>query len=182
MPLKMLITGGVRSGKSRCAEDLMAGEEHVTYVAPGPAWPEDAEWRARVALHRIRRPAHWETVESSDLPSVLGGLTAPGLIDCLGTWLTGQLDELGAWGDPTGGSRLVPSWADELQHRIDALVAAWDASDQRLIAVTNEVGMGLVSERHSGRVFADWLGRVNQAIAGVSDEVILVVAGRRLTL
>ena len=172
--MKTLVTGGIRSGKSRCAEDLLADEDRVTYIAPGPRWPDDHEWRARVAAHRIRRPAHWRTVEDRDLAGALSRLTGPALIDCLNTWLTGQLDDLDAWSG-TG-------WETELQPRIDAVVSAWSASPHRLVAVTNEVGLGLVSEHLAGRVFADWLGRLNQQMADVSDEVILVIAGRRLRL
>lgn len=175
MPLKTVVTGGVRSGKSRCAEALLARADRVTYVAPGPAWAEDQQWRARVAQHRSRRPGHWQTWEDTDLAGVLARLETPALIDCLGTWLTAHLDDLQVW---DGGT----SWTAALESRIDALVTAWTASEQRLVVVTNEVGMGLVSPHRSGRIFADWLGWVNQRIAAVSDEVILVVAGRHLRL
>jgi adenosylcobinamide kinase/adenosylcobinamide-phosphate guanylyltransferase len=62
----LLVTGGVRSGKSAHAERLLADEPVVRYVAAGPSY-DDADWQARVAQHRERRPAHWETVETSDL-------------------------------------------------------------------------------------------------------------------
>lgn len=177
MALKTLVTGGVRSGKSRCAEELLGTEPRVIYLAAGPPVDPvtDQEWAARVAAHRIRRPAHWQTVESIDAAAVLDDLTHPALLDCLGTWLTGHLDRVGAWTDQ-------PGWEQQLQARIDELAAAWAGCGHRLVAVTNEVGLGLVSEHRSGRVFADWLGRLNQQISAASDEVILVVAGRRLRL
>ena len=67
--MKVLITGGVRSGKSFHAESLLLAEPKVTYVAPGPpADPvSDPEWAARVARHQSRRPAYWTTVETTDL-------------------------------------------------------------------------------------------------------------------
>ena len=172
--VKTLVTGGIRSGKSRCAETLLADEPGVTYVVPGPLWPDDPEWVARVAAHRQQRPAHWTTVVDQDVAGVLGRLSGPGLIDCLNTWLTGQLDEVQAW-STTG-------WEGLLEQRITAVVEAWTASPHRLVAVTNEVGFGLVSEHRSGRIFVDWLGRLNQRIAAASDEVILIVAGRSLRL
>ncbi|RNL75363.1 bifunctional adenosylcobinamide kinase/adenosylcobinamide-phosphate guanylyltransferase [Nocardioides marmorisolisilvae] len=166
--MRVLVTGGVRSGKSAHAEGLLADRPAVTYVAAGPVpGPDDTEWAARVALHRDRRPAHWSTVESTDLPAVLGGENAL-LVDCLGTWLTAQLDDLG--------------WeADGLASRIDALTDAV-ATCEDIVLVTNEVGAGVVPEHRSGRLFRDQLGVVNQRIAAVCDEVHLVVAGRVLVL
>lgn len=173
---KVLVTGGVRSGKSRHAEALLADSAAVTYVAPGyPADPAvDADWAARVAAHRLARPAHWETIETAEVATALRETTGAAIVDCLGTWLTRQLDELGAW--ETRG------WERDLETRIDALTAAWVRAPGPLVAVTNEVGMGLVAEHRSGRVFADWLGRTNQAVAAACDEVHLVVAGRVLVL
>lgn len=175
--MKTLVTGGMRSGKSRCAEELLAAAPAVIYLAPGqPADPgKDAEWAARVAAHQARRPATWRTVETLDVAEALGQAAHPTLVDCLGTWLAGHLDHVGAWDDRAG-------WEQELEQKIDTLVAAWASAAQRLVAVTNEVGMGLVPEHRSGRVFTDLLGTMNQRIAAVSDEVILVVAGRRLRL
>lgn len=177
MSVKTVVTGGIRAGKSRCAEELLAAEPVVVYLAPGPpADPAaDPEWAARVAAHQVRRPAAWRTVESLDVAAALEQATDPVLLDCLGTWLTGQLERAGAWDERIG-------WEQTVQRQVDDLVEAWVGCRQRLVAVTNEVGMGLVSEHRSGRIFTDWLGRLNQRIAAVSDEVILVVAGRRLRL
>jgi adenosylcobinamide kinase/adenosylcobinamide-phosphate guanylyltransferase len=175
---RILITGGVRSGKSRFAESLVADQPHVTYVAPGPlADPRsDPDWAARVALHQASRPAGWTTVETHDLALVLRSRPAPILIDCLGTWLTAVIDELGTWDAP------LLDWQAQFDDRLGCFVEAWRAARGLLVAVTNEVGWGLVSEHRSGRVFADLLGRTNQAIAAESEHVILVVAGRTLRL
>lgn len=175
--MKTLVTGGMRSGKSTCAEELLASAPAVTYLAPGPpADPgADAEWAARVAAHQARRPSTWRTVETLEIARALDRAAQPVLLDCLGTWLTGHLDRAGAWEDR-------PGWEQSLEREVDDLVVAWAGCPHRLVAVTNEVGMGLVGEHRSGRVFTDWLGRLNQRIAALSDEVILVVAGRRLRL
>ena len=99
--MKVLVTGGVRSGKSRHAEALL-GESRATYVAPGPTVVEepDPDWAARLAAHRARRPASWSTLETRDLA---GALRTPGpvIIDCLGTWLTAVLDERALWDAPS---------------------------------------------------------------------------------
>ncbi|WP_425310927.1 bifunctional adenosylcobinamide kinase/adenosylcobinamide-phosphate guanylyltransferase [Ammonicoccus fulvus] len=169
------MTGGVRSGKSACAEGLLAAETQVSYLAPGPPWADDADWNARIESHRARRPAHWRTVENTDLAGAIRALESAALIDCFGTWLTGRLDALGAWDEAAG-------WQGRLSADISGVVEAWRECPHRLVGVTNEVGLGLVSEHRSGRIFADWLGRFNQQVAAVSDDVILVVAGRQLVL
>ncbi len=175
---RVLVTGGVRSGKSAYAEALFAGASSVTYIAAGPT-PEDGadpEWAARIAAHRDRRPAHWATVEHGDVAAVLRATQTPVLVDCLGTWLTATVDALGTWDQP------LATWQDRIDEQVRALVEAWQDRTELSVAVTNEVGWGLVSEHRSGRVFADLLGRVNQAVAAVSDEVVLLVAGRPLRL
>lgn len=178
MGRKVLVTGGVRSGKSFHAETLLVGEPKVTYLAPGPTVDEDPdpEWRARVEAHRRRRPEHWTTVESRDLAGAIGGAEGALIVDCLGTWLTAQIDELDGW------DAVRDDWEPRLLARLEEAVQAWEASRATLVAVTNEVGMGVVPAHRSGRVFRDLLGVVNQRIAAVCDEVLLVVAGRVLNL
>ncbi|GGL27167.1 bifunctional adenosylcobinamide kinase/adenosylcobinamide-phosphate guanylyltransferase [Phycicoccus endophyticus] len=173
--MRTLVTGGVRSGKSRVAEDLLAGRPGVTYVATGPR-ADDPDWQARVAAHRARRPRDWSTLETADLADALRRLRGPALVDCAGTWLTAVLDGLGAWDTPRAG------WEPGLHERTADVVAAWAACPHDLVVVTNEVGWGVVPAHHSGRVFADELGRLNQQLAGAADRVLLVVAGRVLTL
>jgi adenosylcobinamide kinase / adenosylcobinamide-phosphate guanylyltransferase len=175
---RILITGGVRSGKSRYAETLLADLAEVTYVASGPV-PDpaaDAEWAARIADHRVRRPAHWSTVETTDLVGALRSVSGAILIDCLGTWLTAVIDRLGTWDEP------LPNWQDDFHDQVDKLVTAWRARRSLAVAVTNEVGWGLVSQYRSGRVFTELLGLLNQEMAAASDEVIMIVAGRALRL
>jgi adenosylcobinamide kinase/adenosylcobinamide-phosphate guanylyltransferase len=175
---RILITGGVRSGKSRYAESLLADSAEVTYIATGPV-PDpaaDAEWAARIVDHRSRRPVHWSTVETSDVAGALRSVSGAILIDCLGTWLSAMIDQLGTWEEP------LRSWQGDFDDRVDELVAAWQARSGLAIAVTNEVGWGLVSPYRSGRIFSGLLGLANQRIAAASDEVIMIVAGRPLRL
>ncbi|MFC6152280.1 bifunctional adenosylcobinamide kinase/adenosylcobinamide-phosphate guanylyltransferase [Nocardioides yefusunii] len=173
----MLVTGGVRSGKSTHAETLMAGAAEVVYVAPGPS-PDvegDPDWAARVALHRSRRPASWRTVEGTDVASALGGAGAV-MVDCLGTWVTSVIDEESAWERSSDDLHAL------VQARLDVVLAAAASHPGRIVWVTNEVGMGLVPEHRSGRIFRDLLGTVNQRVAASSEAVHLVVAGRVLEL
>lgn len=185
-----LVTGGVRSGKSRYAESLVPASRPVAYVAPGLVPVDgDAEWARRVAAHRERRPACWTTVESADLAAVVAGASTPLLIDCLGTWVTRLVDDAQAWHDPVAAAEAVGLAREALvgalaRARTDARVEA--RADARagvdVVLVTNEVGWGVVPEHASGRMFRDELGRVNAAVSAIADRVVLVVAGRVLDL
>lgn len=176
--MKVLVTGGVRSGKSFQAESLLLGESQVTYVAPGPSAEDDTDpdWVARVEAHQSRRPTHWKTLETHDLAGAIANAEGAVLIDCLGTWLTALLDELDVW------DAIQEDWERQVFKRVDAAVEAWRASSATLVAVTNEVGMGVVPSHRSGRLFRDLLGTINQKFAAECDEVLLVVAGRTLSL
>ncbi|GAA1960084.1 bifunctional adenosylcobinamide kinase/adenosylcobinamide-phosphate guanylyltransferase [Nocardioides panacihumi] len=175
--MKVLVTGGVRSGKSRHAEELLGTADDVAYVAPGPS-PEhdDADWAARVAAHRAARPANWVTHETPDLAGVLATTAGPVLVDCLGTWLTAVVDERDLW---EASSDRVAGVVDAL---LDDVVAALAATASDVVLVTNEVGLGVVPAYRSGRLFRDLLGSVNQRVASACDEVHLVIAGRVLRL
>lgn len=176
--MRTLVLGGIRSGKSRWAEGAVtrdAGDRApVRYLATGPASDSDPEWARRVGAHQARRPAHWHTVETCDLPVALAsGLHASAtatLVDDIGGWLTATMDRLGAW---TGAS----VGAD-----VDALVRAVDAFTAPLVLVSPEVGLSVVPATEAGRRFADELGTVNQRLAAVCDHVVLVVAGQPLTV
>lgn len=173
---RVLILGGVRSGKSRHAEQLMARYNSVNYVAAGlPPSDDDPEWAARVAAHRARRPAHWRTIETSDLTSALAGANGPMLIDCLGTWVSRVLDEVGAWEREEG-------WERGVDERLQSFVDVWQATRVPVVAVSNEVGSGVVPPTPAGRIFRDVLGSLNTAVAANADTVRLVVAGRTLDL
>jgi adenosylcobinamide kinase/adenosylcobinamide-phosphate guanylyltransferase len=146
-------------------------------VAPGPT-ADDADWAARIAAHQERRPADWTTVESHDLVGVLA--TTPGdmLVDCLGTWLTAVLDERSLWEAP---AEQVTSVVSRLAREVADVIGVRDQGEMTVL-VTNEVGLGVVPEHRSGRLFRDLLGLVNQRIAVSCDEVHLVVAGRVIVL
>lgn len=176
--MKVLVTGGVRSGKSFHAESLLLSAATVTYLAPGPTLDEepDPDWAARIAAHQERRPGHWNTLESRNLGAAIADGEDALLIDCLGTWLTAQIDELDGW------SSVQEDWEPVLFDRVDLAVEALALTTRNVVIVTNEVGMGVVPERRAGRVFRDLLGIVNQRFASECDEVHLVVAGRVLML
>ena len=158
-----LVLGGARSGKSAVAERLAAGSAPpVTYIATGSAG-DDPDMAARIAAHRARRPDGWTTIEAGG--ELAGALkdTPDGtvLVDALGTWVAAHPD-------------LAPDVA--------GLLTALDDRRGATIVVTEEVGLGVHPSSDAGRRFRDVLGETNTAIAAIADEVLLVVAGRVLTL
>jgi adenosylcobinamide kinase/adenosylcobinamide-phosphate guanylyltransferase len=189
---RVLVLGGARSGKSAFAESLLGGVPTVDYVAtsmptvlpstdtplstdtglsPDTGRSSDTEWTARVARHQARRPASWRTVETCDLPSVYdveGG--CPVLLDSVTAWLTDLLDETGAWTQRTG-------WRAATDLGLEAMLASWSATARTVVAVSDEVGGGIVPQTASGRLFRDELGLLNQRLAAGAEAVWLVTAG-----
>ena len=162
-----LIVGGARSGKSSLAE-RRAAESGLAVAYIATATIGDGEMAQRIAHHRERRPAHWRTVEEPlHLADALRSEAAPGrllLVDCLTLWLSNLL--LGPGLEPERG-RLLEALGD---------------LPGRVILVSNEVGWGVVPINELARRFADEQGRLNQAVAAVSDRVTLVAAGLPLEL
>lgn len=182
--LRTLVLGAARSGKSSTAERLIAdlgaagdpSTAPVTYVATGPlAATGDAEWSERVLAHRARRPESWRTVETDDVAGVLATARGPVLVDCLTLWLTSVLDGAGAWEAREG-------WRAHLEREVTRLADAWTAADVPVVAVSNEVGAGVVPASEAGRLFRDEQGRLNTRLAATADRCLLVVAGRVLDL
>jgi adenosylcobinamide kinase/adenosylcobinamide-phosphate guanylyltransferase len=176
--VRTLVLGGIRSGKSQWAEAELASlvaesagaGQPVRYLATG-ATDDDPDWSARIAAHRARRPSHWSTVETVDVPTQLRSEVAmPTLVDDIGGWLTAVMDRRGAW--TTG------SVAADVADLIDAV----GGFSSPLALVSQEVGMTVVPPTASGRRFADELGGLNQRLAGLCDLVVLVVAGQPLTV
>jgi adenosylcobinamide kinase/adenosylcobinamide-phosphate guanylyltransferase len=168
----VLILGGARSGKSVTAERLLAARDQVEYVATGPVPdPSDRDWADRVRLHRQRRPAHWTTLETLDLEGVLARPGQhPVLVDCLSTWLAGVMAESGLWDSAPGAGK-------KLADRVDGLLAAWRSTRRHVVAVSNEVGSGVVPATTSGMRFRDELGVLNTRIAAECEQVWLCTAG-----
>jgi adenosylcobinamide kinase/adenosylcobinamide-phosphate guanylyltransferase len=163
----VLFTGGARSGKSTRAEQYAARlSQGVAYIATAEAG--DDEMRARIAQHQRRRPAHWRTLEwplsaATALAELEIGAVA--LLDCLSLLVSNLL--LAHEDDP----------APIVEREVAAILTAAQDRDLTLIAVTNEVGMGIVPAYPLGRAYRDVLGRANQQMAAAADEVYLVICG-----
>ncbi|MGW0468960.1 bifunctional adenosylcobinamide kinase/adenosylcobinamide-phosphate guanylyltransferase [Streptomyces sp. NPDC003027] len=178
VPRRTLVTGGARSGKSVEAERRLETFPEVLYVATGGRREGDPEWAQRVSLHRDRRPGSWRTAETCDLVPLLESDGPALLIDCLSLWLTDAMDRAGAWDD----ERWAHGGQEELRKRTAELVAAVRGTSRTVVAVTNEVGSGIVPATASGRRFRDELGRLNAAFGDECEQVLLVVSGQALVL
>ncbi len=166
---RVLVLGGSRSGKSAHAEQLVSGCPDVLYLATSLGDPSDDEWTARVAAHRARRPAGWTTLETTAPSDLLRRGTV--LVDSITTWVAALMDETGVWDETDAAA------PGRLAGRCDALVSNWVMTPAHVVAVSDEVGLGVVPETRAGRLFRDTLGAVNQRLAATADEVWFVVAG-----
>ena len=151
----VVFVGGARSGKSRLAVERAGAEgKPVTFIATGEAL--DDEMTERIEQHKRERPAAWTTVEEPlDLAGAIAAVPQgdTAIVDCLSLWIA------------NGGDGAVPAPRAGLT-----------------IAVTNEVGLGIVPDNALARAYRDDLGRVNAAWVAAADEAYFVVAGRKLPL
>lgn len=174
----VLVTGGVRSGKSALAEKLAGDFNSVLYIATCEA--KDDEMAERIRMHKQRRPNCWMTVEVPlSIVDVIQSLdTEPCLlIDCLGLWVSNCLlaSEEKTLADQDG-------FILKMREKTFELVALLASRRGDSILVTNEVGFGLVPPYRLGRIFRDCLGIVNATVAEVACDVYLCVAGLPVAL
>lgn len=174
-----LILGGARSGKSALAEAIAsASRQAVTYVATLEAL--DEEMAARIAAHRAGRPSAWTTVEAPrDVGRAAAACTTPVIVlDCVTVWVSNLLLD-------AGDGRTADEDA-AVQRAIAAEVAAFArwATDAPadVIAVSNDVGAGVVPVSAMGRAFRDCLGAANQALAASATRVYWTQAGLGIEL
>jgi adenosylcobinamide kinase/adenosylcobinamide-phosphate guanylyltransferase len=165
-----LLLGGARSGKSALAlQRAGAAGAPVVFIATAEAL--DTEMEVRIARHRAERDPSWTTIEAPLDPQRALADAEPRacvVVDCLSLWVANLLQSgLGE---------------DEVLERAAAAATAASHREGPTIAVSNEVGMGVVPEYELGRRYRDLLGRVNSAWAERAEEALLVVAGRTLRL
>jgi adenosylcobinamide kinase/adenosylcobinamide-phosphate guanylyltransferase len=158
-----LITGGGRSGKSSCALTMANSYTEKAFIAT--ALPIDDEMRERIAEHKRNRDRTFLTVEEPlDLAGALRSLQRTvdvAVIDCLAVWIGNLMHHR-----PSKEATDIGSFLKELK-----------TPPCDLIIVTNEVGMGIVPDNELSRRYRDIVGMVNQQIACLSQQVILMVSG-----
>ncbi len=160
--LVTLVLGGARSGKSRYAEALIAkSPKPWVYVATAEA--QDDEMAERIAAHKARRNAGWQTIEAPhDLPDAVKQAPADAavLVDCLTLWLSNLME----------GSFDIDAETTRLQ---EALAGRTGTT----VLVSNEVGLGIVPDNALARRFRDLQGTLNQKMAAQAARVVMMVAG-----
>jgi adenosylcobinamide kinase/adenosylcobinamide-phosphate guanylyltransferase len=167
----VLILGGARSGKSVYAQQRAQDwEGRLVYLATAEG--KDAEMRKRIARHRaLRRSRRWETIEEPlevvwQLKELDGSIGAV-VLDCVTLWVSNAL--------LNNQREMVENQVAELMEEIPLLPF-------HFLAVSNEVGLGLVPDTPVGREYRDLLGWVNQQLAKVCKEVVFMAAGLPLKL
>jgi adenosylcobinamide kinase/adenosylcobinamide-phosphate guanylyltransferase len=164
--MKLLVTGGCRSGKSRYALNY-ANRNFNRKLFLATSEVLDEEMALRVERHKQARGPEWETCEEpiEVVERIRGydGKVDVILLDCLTLWL----------------SNLLIKWDDDLKvtDEVVKLAEAVRASQASLILVTNEVGMGIVPAEPLARRYRDLAGTANQRIAEIADRVVLMVSG-----
>jgi adenosylcobinamide kinase/adenosylcobinamide-phosphate guanylyltransferase len=166
-----LVLGGVRSGKSRYAQQLVEQSRPVVFVAT--ARITDDEMRAKIARHREDRPKEWLTVEEPlELPKALVEHELESeviVVDCLTIFAANLLEAEGENNEA-------------IERRVDELCDALRRVQCNVVLVSNEVGSGVVPAYPLGRRYRDLLGEINQRVAAIADDVVLMVAGLPLAL
>jgi len=176
-----LILGGARSGKSTFAEKLaLQSGQSVAVIATATA--EDEEMRARIARHQAARPANWRTIEEPlDLSGAVRRASEQAdvlLLDCLTLWTSNWLlrQSTGLDADRIDPNQLFGAEALQEIETLLEILRALPAS-KTLLAISNEVGLGIVPAYALGRVYRDTLGYINQYLANAAERVYLLVAG-----
>ncbi len=169
--MKCLVLGGVKSGKSRYAEQqarawaAQAGnsDHSVVYLATAENH-EDGDFSRRISRHRAQRPAEWITIEEPfNISAIIASASGENqcvLLECLTLWV----------------SNLLQDEAMLSQH-IDDFCQIFDAYEGEIIVVSNETGLGIMPPNALARRFGDEVGILHQRLAGLCDEVVLTVAG-----
>lgn len=163
-----LITGGERSGKSTYAEsEALRLSESPVYLATARVW--DEEFRQRILRHQERRGPEWTNIEEDIRPSKHDFTGRVVLIDCITLWATNYFFDM---------QQDVDQALAALKKEFDSLVQ----QDATFIFVTNELGMGGMSESRTQRLFTQLQGWMNQYVAARADRVTLMVSGLPLTV
>ena len=170
--MKRLILGGVKSGKSRYAEQLVASwanqsgnsNRSVIYLATAERRDDDEELGKRIALHKTQRPPTWKTIEEpvkiTDIIETASGRNQCVLVECLTLWVSNLLQD-----------------EAQIAQGINHLCKVLETYEGEIILVSNETGLGIMPANELARRFGDEVGVLHQRLAAICDEVVLTIAG-----
>ena len=163
----ILVTGGVKSGKSSLALKMAEKQaESGAFIATATAGDEEME--RKIAAHRQERGPGWCTYEEPR--SLAARIEAAAarydivLVDCLTMWVSNLLTLYGLE-------------RNEVLDECARTVSALDRAPAPVILVTNETGMGIMPPDSLSRTFHDLLGKLNRDVAGIAASVIFMVSG-----
>lgn len=167
----ILVTGGVRSGKSNYAQHLAKSfKSEVIYIATAEAL--DSDMKERIRRHKKSRDKSWVTIEEPiDVLGAVKKLSARRrvvLLDCLTLFIS---------------NLILKGLSDKaIYTEVRSILKGLRLKSDAAIIVTNEVGSGIVPDSKLGRRFRDLQGRVNQIISGEADSVYLLVSGIQIKI
>ncbi len=162
----ILVSGGIKSGKSEFAEYLASKEKYVTYVALSENRPNDKLWREKIIIHQLRRPKSWKLIETENLIPILQVDNGVLLIDSLGGFIVNNLK----------------SKENEWKNCLKKLLLYLSSYKSKIIIVGEQTGWGLVSEYEIGNIYTDRLGICLNEITKISKENWITINGKAIKL
>ena len=162
----ILISGGVKSGKSEFAEYLASKEKDVTYVALSENRPKDTLWKEKIKIHQLRRPKSWKLIETENLIPIIKEDKGFLLIDSLGGFIVNSLKIK----------------KDEWKNCLNNFLYYLESYKSKMIIVGEQTGWGLMSEYEIGNLYTDRLGVCLKEITKISKENWITINGKAIKL
>ena len=162
----ILVSGGVKSGKSEFAEYLARKEKYLTYIALSELRPSDIEWQKKVSSHKSRRPKSWNLIETENLLPIIQFDKGSLLIDSLGGFIVNTLEKKD----------------EEWENSLNKLLYYLKIYKSKVIIVSEQTGWGLVSEFEIGNLYTERLGISLKEITKISKENWLTINGKAIRL
>ena len=162
----ILVSGGVKSGKSEFAEYLASKENNVTYIALSESRPNDSLWKKKIRVHQLRRPKSWRLIETENLIPIIKVDMGVLLIDSLGGFIVNSLKKKD----------------EDWQNCLNNLLYYLASYKSKIIIVGEQTGWGLVSEYKIGNIYTDRLGICLKEITKISTENWITINGKAIKL
>ena len=162
----ILVSGGVKSGKSEFAEYLASKEKSITYIALSENRPNDLLWNEKIKIHKLRRPKSWKLIEAEDLIPIIKVDKGVLLIDSLGGFIVNNLKKK----------------EDEWKNCLNNLLYYLESYKSKIIIVGEQTGWGLMSEYEIGNLYTDRLGVCLKEITKISKENWITINGKAIKL